>query len=137
MLFNKKISRSEYTDFMKCTIVCATVLPAVSFIGAIISNLTESPVATVNTVSFIALLLSAVLGGTVSTKMMQGQMKIPLFSALFITLVMMIIGLIVNRGAIPKSAAMNYVCYIAVFAFISFLSRGTGKKRSRKHRRKF
>ena len=136
MLFNKKISKSAYTDFIKCIIGSALIIPVLSFIGAIVINMTENPISYVDVASFTTLILSAILGGVISAKLMQGQIKIPIFSALFITLVMMIIGLIANRGAIPRNAAMNYVCYFAVYSFASLLSRGKGKKRSKrfKHR---
>ena len=136
MLFNKKMSKSAYTDFIKCIIYSALIIPALSFIGALIVNMTENPISYVSTASFAVLILSAVLGGAITAKMMSGQIKIPIFSALFITLVMMIIGLIANRGAIICSAAMNYVCYLAVYTLTAVLSRGKGKKRSKrfKHR---
>ena len=137
MLFNRKISRSHYTDFIKCTVVCAIVLLTVSLIGALAASLTESPVSYVGIAAFVSLIVSAAVCGVLSAKMMKGEIKIPIFSALFITLVLMIIGLIVNRGAVPKSAAMNYVCYLAVFSFVSLLSRGLGKKRSKKFRHKY
>ncbi len=136
MLFNKKISRSSYTDFMKCVIICALALPVLSFIGAAIANALNDPTAAVGTVSLIALILCALVCGAVCTRVVGGELKIPLLSALFVTLIMMIIGLISNRGALPSSAVMNYICYFGVFALASLLLRKRKSGRVRKIKRR-
>lgn len=133
MLFNKKFSRSAYADFMKCAIICALTLPVLSFMGALIANALVDPTASIGVASLVSLILSAALCGGICIRITDGKMKVPLLSALFVTLVMMLIGLIVNRGALPSSAIMNYICYFGVFALSSLALRGRGTRKMRKH----
>ncbi len=134
MLFNKKFAVSDSTDFIKCAAFSAITVPIISFIGAVIANSLSDPTAYIGTAALVSLILAAVISGAVTVRMTGGNVKVPLLAALFVTLIMMIIGLIINRGALPGGAAMNYICYFGIFALSSLLLK---KRNGRKHKRSF
>ena len=137
MRFNKELSKNAYIPFLRCAAISALVLPAVSFILAVVANASADPSAAIGISTLVSIVLSAAISGGVCVRTCKDDgIKICTLCALFITLIMMLIGLISNRGSLPVSAVMNYVCYITVYVFASVvIGRGGGRARHRRRRR--
>lgn len=137
MKFNKEFSKPAYISFLRCAAISALVLPAVSFILAVIANASADPTSAIGISTLVSIVVSAAISGAVCIRICKDDgLKICTLCALFITLIMMLIGLISNKGAIPISAVMNYICYITVYVFVSVVSRRREGASRRRHRRR-
>ncbi len=135
MLKGRKFSKSggSFTLFMRGAVISIAILLALSFIAAVALSTSADPTRSVGIYSLAALILSAVISGiTVSRTSGEGGVKIAALCALMITLIMMLTGLIVNKGRLPVGGIMNYVCYLGIFIFSAYL----GRKKARKPRRR-
>ena len=59
MKFNKEFSKPAYISFLRCAAISALVLPAVSFILAVIANASADPGGMVGISTLISIVLSA------------------------------------------------------------------------------
>ena len=134
MPFKKKISKSSYTMMLTGVIVSVATLILISFICAVIANFTDDPTSLIGIMTLVSILLSAAVSGTVITRLFDSNgVKIAALSALMISLIMMLIGLISNHGTLPTSGIMNYICYLFTAIFFSVVARR--RSGTKKHRR--
>ena len=136
MLFKNRVSKPSYISFMRCVIISALLLPICALVAAIVANALKDPTSSIGILSLGSILLSAAISGAVCTRTCGADgVKISALTALFITLIMMLMGFISGGGKLPFGALMNYVCYLLTFTFCAVVFRKReGTSRRRKHR---
>lgn len=135
MLFGKKITKSLHTMLITGFVVSVAVLLAVSLICALIAHLNADPTSLIGVMTLVSVVASAAVSGVIITRTCGEEgVKISTLSALLIALIMMLIGLISNRGALPTSGIMNYICYLLTSIFFAVVGRvRVGAKKHRRH----
>lgn len=114
-------------------IFTAAVFFISAFVGAIILSRTENPTAHVGVCGMAALFITAATSGfAVSRYKGDGGVLPAVLSSLFFALVVLVIGLICDKGKLPFISVIN----VGAFMIISTLSAMCGRKRERKRRRK-
>ena len=99
-----------------------------------IAMLTDDAAAKIPLFAILTLILSAAVGGAVSTRTVSdGRLSLALLSALLASLIFMLIGTIIGKGHLPLSVFLNFIIFIGVFGLSAYLF----KKRERGRRRKF
>ena len=97
-----------------------------------ISMLTDDAVARLPLFALLTLIISAAVGGAVSTRTVSdGRLSLALLSALLAALIFMLIGTIIGKGHLPLSVFLNFAIFVGVFGLSSYLfkKRDFGKKR--------
>lgn len=133
----KKITKSSYTMMLAGVIISTLTLIAVSFICSVVASLNANPSALIGTMTLVSIILSAAVGGSIITRICGEEgVKITTLTALLVSLIMMLIGLISNHGALPTSGIMNYICYLLTSVFFGVVARRrAGAKKHRRHTR--
>ena len=99
-----------------------------------IAMMTDDAAAKIPLFAILTLILSAAVGGAVSTRTVSdGRLSLSLLSALLASLIFMLIGTIIGKGHLPLSVFLNFIIFIGVFGLSAYLF----KKRERGRRRKF
>ncbi len=98
-----------------------------------ISMLTDDAVARLPLFALLTLIISAAVGGAVSTRTVSdGRLSLALLSALFAALIFMLIGTIIGKGHLPLSVFLNFAIFVGVFGLSSYLFKKRDKGRRRK-----
>ena len=110
------------------------VIVTLSFIAAIICNITQCRSDGIKIYALGVLIASALISGFVNSK--RGGVKEALFASLFISLIMLLLGIILSGGKIAASAFMNYGCFLLISVAGSYLGRRRDSKPRHKRRHK-
>jgi putative membrane protein (TIGR04086 family) len=97
-----------------------------------ISMLTDDAAAKIPLFAILTLVVSAAVGGAVSTRTVSdGRLSLALLSALLAAVILMLIGTIIGKGHLPLSVFLNFAIFVGVFGLSSYLfkKRDSGKKR--------
>ncbi len=106
---------------------------ATSLIGAVILSRVENPTAHTGLCGMIALFVTAAASGFATSRYKgDGGMLPAVLSALFVSLIMLMIGLVRGNGGLPLLSVTN----LGAFMLISTIFAALGRKRERKRRRK-
>ena len=98
-----------------------------------ISMLTDDAVAKIPLFAILTLVVSAAVGGAVSTRTVSdGRLSLSLLSALLAALIFMLIGTIIGKGHVPLSVFLNFAIFVGVFGLSSYLFKKRDKGRRRK-----
>ena len=109
------------------------VMLAVSFILSVISSMTKDPTSFIGAFSLLALILSGVISGFVTSKVNgDGGVLIAILSSVISAFTILAIGLIWKGGAIKLSVPLNLLVFIAVSLIASLLGKKQPKRK--KHR---
>ena len=102
-----------------------------AFIAALISSRLEDPSASVGVASLVAFLLSgAICGFTTARMRTDGNIRLPMLSAILFVLILFSVGMGVKRAALPSIIMINLGAYAVIFWLFALL----GKKKKRKRR---
>ena len=111
----------------------AVLLPSISFLLALISTLTSNPTSLEGIFAIAALLFSGgIYGFTVSKLKGEGGILFTFLCALFFSLLLIIVGIIISGGALNISVLVGQVIYLLSALLFSALG---GIKKKRKIRR--
>ena len=97
-----------------------------------IAMMTDDAAAKIPLFAILTLILSAAVGGAVSTRTVSdGRLSLALLSALLASLIFMLIGTIVGKGHLPFSVFLNFAIFVGVFGLSSYLfkKRDGGRKK--------
>ena len=98
-----------------------------------ISMLTDDAVAKIPLFAILTLVVSAAVGGAVSTRTVSdGRLSLSLLSALLAALIFMLVGTIIGKGHLPLSVFLNFAIFVGVFGLSSYLFKKRDKGRRRK-----
>lgn len=98
-----------------------------------ISMLTDDAVAKIPLFAILTLVVSAAVGGAVSTRTVSdGRLSLSLLSDLLAALIFMLIGTIIGKGHLPLSVFLNFAIFVGVFGLSAYIF----KKRDGIRRRK-
>ena len=132
--FYKKTDISAIKRLFLGAVIAMAALLLFSAIFSGIAMLTDDAAAKIPLFAILTLILSAAVGGAVSTRTVSdGRLSLALLSALLAALIFMLIGTIVGKGHLPLSVFLNFIIFIGVFGLSAYLF----KKRERGRRRKF
>ena len=108
--------------FFICTLVSSAIILS-----------TDNPTGNVGMGSMISFFIcAAICGFAVSKYKGEGGALPAIASALLFTLVLLAIGLISTKGAIPLATVLNYAAYVIISALCAFFA---ARKTPRRHRR--
>lgn len=111
-------------------LLCAAMLGAVCMSASALSSSFDAPLAKVDPISLIALLVSGAASGLLLPKITSGKLLFPALSALMFVLVMLSVGMISEKGHLPVRCPVNYLCYMGVTVMCAyFMSRKKPKRR--------
>lgn len=116
--------------------VSTAVFFVCAFLSAIILSRLENPTAKLGMVSLIAFLTGgAVCAFSTAKYKGEGGFAPAMLSSLFLTLVLLLAGLIMTRGSLPLITIINLLCYLGVSALAAIIAvrRPSGHRR-RAHR---
>ena len=132
--FYKKTDISAIKRLFLGAVIAMAARLLFSAIFSGIAMLTDDAAAKIPLFAILTLILSAAVGGAVSTRTVSdGRLSLALLSALLSSLIFMLIGTIVGKGHLPLSVFLNFIIFIGVFGLSAYLF----KKRERGRRRKF
>ena len=132
--FYKKTDISAIKRLFLGAVIAMAALLLFSAIFSGIAMLTDDAAAKIPLFAILTLILSAAVGGAVSTRTVSdGRLSLALLSALLSSLIFMLIGTIIGKGHLPLSVFLNFIIFIGVFGLSAYLF----KKRERGRRRKF
>ena len=97
-----------------------------------IAMLTDDAVARLPLFALLTLIISAAVGGAVSTRTVSdGRLSLALLSALLAALIFMLIGTIIGKGHLPLSVFLNFAIFVGVFGLSAYIfkKRDGGRKR--------
>ncbi len=130
----KYIKRANFRwGFIVCLGVSLAALPISSLLAAFAVNMTEDPTANIGICSLLAMIISAAISG-IFTAIYKKDSTVGYASlvALCVAIIMLIIGIVVNKGRLSASAFMNYGCYIGVAGICAYLSKHKNGRRRRR-----
>ena len=131
--FYKKTDISAIKRLFLGAVIAMAALLLFSAIFSGIAMITDDAVAKIPLFAILTLILSAAVGGAVSTRTVSdGRLSLALLSALLASLIFMLIGTIVGKGHLPLSVFLNFIIFIGVFGLSAYLF----KKRDGIRRRK-
>ena len=131
--FYKKTDISAIKRLFLGAVIAMAALLLFSAIFSGIAMMTDDAAAKIPLFAILTLILSAAVGGAVSTRTVSdGRLSLALLSALLSSLIFMLIGTIVGKGHLPFSVFLNFIIFIGVFGLSAYLF----KKRERGRRRK-
>lgn len=129
---NARSGRGAFVFFI-CLFFSVLMILLTSLIFAAIANSSNDPTKNLGIFSFAALLISAFAGGLFSAKVSKKDgVGYSLLVAMSVTLLMLLICIVAEKGKLSGGAFMNYGCYIGVFALSSLLGKSSGKRRRRR-----
>jgi len=115
------------TLFSFCVMLAAVLL------ASLVTYMSNDPTSLSDIASLIALLFSAAVSSfTVAAVLKESRFLISSLSSLLLVLILMLSGVVMSGGALPPKLFLNYICYMGIALFFSYL--GT-KKQPKKHRR--
>lgn len=130
----KKSRKKERNTFQSVLIgagLSAAVLLLLTLISSAVLMLTDYPLAAAETVSLVALLLSAALSGyMISHRAHDNKMLISSLSSLLFCLVLLLCGLIGSCGDVSGKVLLNYLCYMGIGLLFARIG-GIERKRRR------
>lgn len=104
-----------------------------SVIASIIVYTQSDPLAIIDIVSLVVLLLSAALSGfTISKCTGEKKILVSTLSALALCLILFMVGTIATGGRATIQVLINYICYIGITVLFAWL--GAREKKNRKRR---
>ena len=107
---------------------------AVAFVLAAVSSLTKDPTALTGAFTLLTLLIAGALSGFgISRLSGDGGVLVAILSSVVSTSVMILVGLILKKGALPLGAVLNLLAYLAVSVVFALL----GKRRIKRHKRSY
>lgn len=107
---------------------------AVAFVLAAVSSLTKDPTALTGAFTLLTLLIAgAVSGFGISRLGGDGGVLVAILSSVVSTSVMILVGLILKKGALPLGAVLNLLSFLAVSVVFALL----GKRRIKRHKRSY
>lgn len=107
---------------------------AVAFVLAAVSSLTKDPTALTGAFTLLTLLIAgAVSGFCISRLGGDGGVLVAILSSVVSTSVMILVGLILKKGALPLGAVLNLFAFLAVSVVFALL----GKRRIKRHKRSY
>ena len=130
---SKRSMSSTTRSFIICIIQSLVTIIILSMIMAAVLMKFKDPTGKLPILALITMLISAAASGFVSSKLNPtGKLSFSLLSALSVTLIMLLTGLVASAGHLSGSAFMNYLCYLAIYALLSYFT--TKGKRHRRRR---
>ena len=107
-------------------------LAMLSFVSSFILMSTKNPLLSVKTASLVTLLSTAAISGFATAKY-KGDLNfgISILTSLSVTVLMLAISLISAKGNVGGGIFMNYVCFLLISVFFSFV----GRRKIRRHHR--
>ena len=108
------------------------ILIILSFIASFVILSMKNPLLNIKTASLLVLLSAGAISGFAISKY-KGELNlgISIAASIAVAAVMLVASLICSRGKLEGGIFMNYLCYVLVSAFFSFV----GRKR-KVHRRR-
>lgn len=107
---------------------------AVAFVLAAVSSLTKDPTALTGAFTLLTLLIAgAVSGFCISRLGGDGGVLVAILSSVVSTSAMILVGLILKKGALPLGAVLNLLAFLAVSVVFALL----GKRRIKRHKRSY
>lgn len=109
------------------------VLLGVSFILAVAANMMKDPTSLIGAFSLASLLITGIVSGSVTSRVRgDGGVLIGSLSSVIAGAVILIIGLVLTRGALSFGTVINVLAFIGVSVIASVIGKKkTGKKRRR------
>ena len=130
---NSNTKKSPLAVFIFGILFSVATLTTLSFISSFILMSTKNPLLSIKMASLVTLLAAGAISGFVIAKY-KGNLSfgISIAASATVAILMLAISLISAKGNVSGGIFMNYLCYVLVSAFFSFV----GRKRSvRRHRR--
>lgn len=120
-------------SFLICLIFSLAIIPLSSLLAAFAVNMTDDPTANIALSSLMAMIISAIVSG-IFTSLYKKDCSVGYAAsvALCSTVIIMIIGIIINRGRLSASAFMNYGCYLGITCISAYLIKQKNRRKRRK-----
>lgn len=110
------------------------IITAMSLLFAVIATFMRDPTGSIQLLSLISLVISALINGFLVAKIKpKASIGLYIGFSLVCILIMLTICLISCGGKVPASAFMNYCCYLGISTFTSLITAKKGGKR-KKHK---
>ena len=133
---SKRTGGGIYRLYFICLAISLLGVVVLSMITAAILSASTDPTGRIGIFSLITLILSACLGGLVSSGLNPTEKPtFPLTVALGVSIVMLISGVILTAGHLSLGAFMNYGCYFGCYALLSYFGGKGGRSKKRRKRR--
>lgn len=121
------------SSFLICLAASAVLIVLLSVVSAFIANALDNPTESIGILSLSTLLLSAVLGGIICSRInAEGGLRFAALVALAVVLVILFINVIITSGKVTAGAFMNYGCYLGLYSLSAFVFKK--KKGHRRHK---
>ena len=124
---------SSFVCLLYSVLITSLAFLFITLILSVVAFCTDDPLSWIKPLSIAAIVLSAVVGSLTTSKL-YGTPK-AILSALIITLIMLLSGIIARRGAPQTSTLINYGCYMATSALTAYIASHKTKKHVRRKRR--
>ena len=132
--FYKKSNMSALSKLAIGALISILSLLAFAVIFGIVAMMFQDVTGKIPLFSIMTVILSgAVAGAIVSRFITDGNLGFSLLTALFASLVLMLLGVIMGGGAVSVSVFLNFLIFIGVFGLSSYIF----KKREKNFKRKF
>lgn len=131
----KFYKRTDISTVKRLFLGAGIAMAALVIFSAIFSGiamLTDDAVARLPLFALLTLIISAAVGGAVSTRTVSdGRLSLALLSALLAALIFMLIGTIIGKGHLPLSVFLNFAIFVGVFGLSAYIfkKRDGGRKR--------
>ena len=104
-------------------IISTAVFFVCAFLSAIIVSRLENPTAKLGMTALVAFLIGGAISSFSTAKYKgEGGFAPAILSSLFLTLVLLLAGLIMTEGKLPLITVINLLCYLAVSALFALLA---------------
>lgn len=129
---NSKAQRTPLSVFIFGIFFSFFTLLLLSFIASLILISTKNPNLSIKVCSFATLLASGAISGFAISKYRRDlSFGISVFATLSVAVLMLAISLISTKGNVSGGIFMNYLCYVLISVFFSFI----GRRKTKRHHR--
>ena len=127
-----KAQRTPLSVFIFGIVFSFSTLLLLSFIASLILIGTKNPNLSIRGASLATLLASGAISGFAISKYRRDfSFGISVSATLSVALLMILISLISAKGNVGGGVFMNYLCYVLISVFFSFI----GRKKAKRHHR--
>ena len=131
-----KIKRTENNILVSFALsigICIVSAAVISFILALVANSSDNSTENIPLFALASLLASAAVSGVIISRMKgQGGIRFSALVSLAFVLMLLLVSVIANKGAVPPSAFMNYGCFMGMATLSAYLGRKKDTKRRRR-----
>lgn len=129
---NSKTQRTPLSVFIFGIIFSFATLVILSFIASLILAGTKNPIMSIKMTSFVIILVSGAASGfAISKYRKELSFGISIVTSVTVAALMLLISLISAKGQVGSGVFMNYLCYVLISVFFSFI----GRRKAKRHHR--